>query len=300
MQYSGRSVFDRFVMASSPSALSFFDGPIGGEVFCRLLRASHCKSCAAIHLQCPTFVGAVCDPAFRNFLLDLYATSNVRGVVGGVDAFSRRLELYTFGDVSSEAIPLPVKCDIHCQLRFVMSGIAEAFFVEVSSFGGKIRRRRNGSDVDWVGRVVPLLSLDGLRFGAVFRHPYFYSFLSSIGNEPHGPDGTIDSYVGPSFLHFMASFRSSNEDDQVVALRCFDMADRASVEAGVLPVSQIRHSSGGAPSFYFRRAFDSSWVCDGDTYAASSPVFRFLLDCFRSGPEFRSGDADDIGAPDRG
>lgn len=285
-------------MPSCSSPLSFFGGSVGGEVFSRLLRASHCKSCAAFHLQCPTFVGVVCDPAFHEFLMELYASSDLREVVGGVDAFSRRLESYTFAEVPSNSIPLPVQCDILCQLRFVMDGIAEAFFVEVASLGQKFRRRRNGGDIDWVGKVVPLLSFDGLRFGAVFRHPYFSSFISSIGNEPHGSDGTIDSFVGPTFLHFMASFRASNEEDQVEALRCFDLADRSSVDPGVLPLSQIRHASSGSPSYSFRKAFDSSWVCDSESYSVSSPAFRFLLECFRSGPEYRVGDSDDIGAPD--
>ena len=287
-------------MPSCSSPLSFFGGSIGGEVFCRLLRASHCESCAAFHLRCPTFVGVVCDPLFREFLMEVYASSSVRDVVGGVDAFSRSVESYTFAEVPSNSIPLSVKCDVLCQLRFVMDGIAEAFFVEVSSFGRKYRRRRNGGDIDWVGKVVPLLSFDGLRFGAVFRHPYFCSFISSIGNEPHGSDGAIDSYLGPTFLHFMASFRASNEVDQVEALRCFDLADRRSLDPGVLPLSQIRDPSSGAPSYSFRRAFDSSWVCDSASYSASSPVFRFLLDCFRSGPEYRIGDLDDIGAPGGG
>ena len=77
-----------------------------------------------------------------------------------------------------------------------------------------------------------------------------------------------------------------------------DLADRSSVDPGVLPLSQIRHASSGSPSYSFRKAFDSSWVCDSESYSVSSPAFRFLLECFRSGPEYRVGDSDDIGAPD--
>lgn len=283
-----------------PPALKFFEGSIGGEFFSRLLRASHCRACASLHLQNPTFLDVLCHPSFRTFLLEVFAVCGLRGVIGDVDPFSRRLESFQFDDVAVRTLSLEVRCDILCQLRFVLNGIASAFFQERQSHGRRFRVRLDGVDIKWHEKVIPLFTIDGLRFADVFRHPLFVAFVSSIGGEAHGIDGAVSCYVGPTFFHFMSSFISwGNETEHVEALRIFDELDKSCLPDSVtIPFSQIRHHSAGSAAYTFRKCNDTSWSISSDDYGLSHPVFQFLLDCYRKGPLFRENLDDDIGAPE--
>lgn len=281
------------------SPFDYFRGSVGGEFFCRLYRATDCPSCASHHLQTPTFRDIINDPSFREFLERLFDTCQLSDVVGSLHPFSRNLERVDLFKDTSSSLPLAVRCEITCQFRLVIDRIASAFFVVRSYAGRTSRIPLRGSEINWETEVVPIFSLPGLRFADVFRHPYFCSLVSSIGSDAHGTEGSVQCFVGPTFLHYMVFCRSTNEEGHLAAIRAFDEADKSSLPSGSVPFSQIRDAACGSAAYYFRKTHDPSWNVDGETYGQKSPVFKYLLDSYRDGPSFRPDVEDDIGAPDR-
>lgn len=287
----------KWTMNSPP--FDFLRGSVGGEFFCRLYRATDCPSCASHHLQTPMFRDIINDPSFRVFLEHLFAACKLSDVVGALCPFSRNLERVDLFKHSSTLVPLADRCEITCQLRLVIDRIASAFFVVRSYSGRTSRIPLRGSEIKWETEVVPIFSLPGLRFADVFRHPYFCSFVSTIGSDAHGTEGSVQCFVGPTFLHYMVFCRSKNEDSHLAAIRAFDKADKSSLPTSdTVPFSQIRDSACGSAAYYFRKKHGTSWNVDGETYGKESPVFKYLLDSYRSGPMFRPDVVDDIGAPD--
>ena len=290
--------FGRNWTMNSPP-FDFLRGSVGGEFFCRLYRATDCPSCASHHLQTPTFRDIISDPSFRAFLDHLFAAYQLSDVVGALCPFSRNLERVDLFKHTSLSVPLAVRCEITCQFRLVIDRIASAFFAVRSYSGRTSRIPLRGSEIKWETEVVPIFSLPGLRFADVFRHPYFCSFVSTIGSDAHGTEGSVQCFVGPTFLHYMVFCRSNNEESHLVAIKAFDDADKSSLPTSdTVPFTQIRDPASGSAAYHFRKKFDTSWNVDGESYGKESPVFKFLLDSYRSGPMFRSDVEDDIGAPD--
>ena len=287
-------------MNSSPFdfLLDFLRGSVGGEFFCRLYRATDCPACTSHQLQTPTFRDIINDPSFRVFLERLFVACQLSDVVGPLHPFSRNLERVDLFNHTPLPLPLAVRCDITCQLRLVIDRIASAFFVVRPYAGRTARIPLRGSEIKWETEVVPIFSLPGVRFADVFRHPYFCGFVSSIGMDAHGTEGSVECFVGPTFLHYIAFCRSNNEESHLAAIRAFDEADKSSLPSDTVPFSQIRDSACGSAAYFFRKKYDTSWNVDGETYGKKSPVFKYLLDSYRSGPMFRPDVVDDIGAPD--
>ena len=277
----------------------FFRGPVGGELFCRLYRASHCRSCASHHLQTATFLDIVNEPSFRTFLDELFVACKLSDTIGSLDPFSRNLERVQLVTDSTPPLPLVERCDISCQFRVVIDKIATAFFAVRLYLGHRSRVPLSGSVIDWRGSVAPIFAMSGLRFADVFRHPHFCSLVGSIGSEPHGYDGAVDSFVGPTFLHFMACCLSDDQESQLVAIRAFDEADKKSLPSSdSVPFSQSRDPSCGSAAYYYWKRVGYSSSVSSEAFAEYSPVFRYLLSSYRSGPMFRHGVEDDVGAPD--
>lgn len=280
------------------SLFEFFRRPVGGELFCRLYRASHCRSCAAHHLQTPTFLDIVNDPSFRSFLEELFDACKLSDIIGSLDPYSRNLERIQLVSDSTPPLSLAVRCNISCQFRMVIDKIATAFFTVRFFVGHRRRVALSGSDIDWRGLVAPIFSMSGLRFADVFRHPHFCSLVASIGSEPHGYDGAVDCYVGPTFLHYMAWCCTDDEESHLVAIRAFDEADKQSLPSpATVPFSQSRDPSCGSAAYYYWKRVGVSSNTSSEAFAESSPVFRYLLTSYRSGPMFRHDVEDDVGAP---
>ena len=218
-------------MNSSPFdfLLDFLRGSVGGEFFCRLYRATDCPACASHQLQTPTFRDIINDPSFRVFLERLFVACQLSDVVGPLHPFSRNLERVDLFNHTPLPLPLAVRCDITCQLRLVIDRIASAFFVVRPYAGRTARIPLRGSEIKWETEVVPIFSLPGVRFADVFRHPYFCGFVSSIGMDAHGTEGSVECFVGPTFLHYIAFCRSNNEESHLAAIRAFDEADKSSL-----------------------------------------------------------------------
>ena len=180
---------------SIPPHLSFLDSDVGREFFCRLWRGSHCGSCFSEQLLCSSMKGIFSDPAFRQFLKEIYDLWEMESHVGRLDTISRRLESPVFFDSLDASLSLGHRCSILCQFRLALSNIVDAFYVLDSSRGRRFRRRRAGSDIDWKNVVLPLFTGDCVYFREIYRHPYFCSLISSIADEPHGSIGCVTGYT---------------------------------------------------------------------------------------------------------
>lgn len=273
---------------------SFARSPIGKEFFRRVWLASDCQSCAKCHLSSACLIDVVTSEAFRRAVIQFCLSHGVFICDDGVDSISRVLEL---PDTFRSIVPfggVEERCVAMNSMRSVIYSIDHLFFVRRGS--SLFRVRKSGNDVRWRESVIPLLSSCD-QFRVVFRCRQFADFIRSLSFNAHGPGAAAAGRVEISMFHFMSSFRSEEQEDQVAALDLFHRMDVASMELFELPMSQWRDPFHGSAAHVHRCLFDSSPEMDSDSFALVSPVFRFLRDCFRSGPLYDSSIHDDYGRP---
>ena len=276
-----------------PTMDSFAASPIGKEFFRRLWLSSHCRQCASTHLSSPSFVDIVLSNEFHSFIVDLCLSRSIFVSSAVVDPVSRSLESpRSFGCLSSSS-SLVDRCLIIDIFRRTVYRIDGIFFFRRphSSF----RLRRSGSDIDWSGSVLPFVMSCVPTFRTVFRHPEFARFVQSLASEPHGPGAASAGPIHASFCHFIASFLAVNQLEQVDVLRVIHAADRESICSDEIPMLYVRDANVGSAAYVFRSNFDSNPHLPSDVFASSSPVFRYLRSCFRSGPHFDPSGPDDYG-----
>jgi hypothetical protein len=231
-------------MASSIDISLFPDRYVCGEFVSRLLRASHCRSCVSLHLLAPTFIDAMSDPSIREFLLLLHKVLKLETVIGSPDVLSWGVESYRFDDSLDAHLSAGDRRAVLCQLRYVMSHVADIFYEVEFANGKRQRRRRVGNEIAWKEKVIPLLESVDLRFYDVFRHRCIHYFLSSIGDDNHGRSrsGCVFGGAEPTFLHFMASFKADDEVDsgQLDVFKLYDLLDAESLDAKQPSIGQKR------------------------------------------------------------
>ena len=273
---------------------SFARSPIGREFFRRMWLASDCHFCARGYLSSACVVDVVTSDAFRLAITEFCRSQDVFISRDGVDSISRTLEQPdTFHTIVS-VDGVEERCVVMNSMRSAIYAIDSSFFVRRGS--SLYRVRKSGNDVGWRDSVMPLFSSCD-HFHVVFRHPRFADFIRSLSFNAHGPGAAAAGRIASSMLYFMVSFRSEEEEDQVAALDLFHRMDVASMALFELPMCQWRDSRHGSAAHVHRCLFDSSPDLDSDSFALVSPVFRFLRDCYRSGPLYDTSVHDDYGRP---
>lgn len=273
---------------------AFARTPVGKEFFRRLWLASDCRFCAEFQLSSSCFVDVVSSDAFRQVVIDFCRSHGVFFATVGVDSISRTLEHpNTFSTIVRDG-SLEERCVVMNSMRSMIYSIDNLFFLRRGS--SLFRVRKSGNDVAWRESVIPLLS-SCVCFRDIFRHPNFAEFIRSLSFNAHGPGAAAAGRVEVSMLYFMSSFSCEDEVDQLAALDLFHRKDVASMALFELPMSQWRDPCHGSAAYIYRCCFDASPDSDSDSFALLSPVFRFLRDCFRSGPLYDRSIPDDIGRP---
>jgi len=273
---------------------SFARTPVGREFFRRLWLASDCRLCAEFQLTSSCFVDVVISDAFRHVVIDFCRSRGIFFSTVGVDSISRSLEhpnsFHTIGRDGG----LEERCVAMHSMRSIIYSIDSLFFLRRGS--SLFRVRKSGDDVAWRESVIPLLSSCDC-FRDIFRHSRFAEFIRSLAFNAHGPGAAAAGRVEVSMLYFMSSFSCEDEVDQLAALDLFHRKDVSSMALLELPMSQWRDPCHGSAAYVYRLCFDSSPDSDSDSFALVSPVFRFLRDCFRSGPLYDRSILDDYGRP---
>ena len=271
----------------------FIVSPLGKEFFRRLWLASHCRQCATSHLASTPLVEIILSLEFQSFIVNLCRSRCIFFSSRDVDPISRSLEDPRSFPPSSSEFSLVDRCVIIDVIRRAVYQIDSIFFFRRphSSF----RLRRSGSDIDWLGAVLPLVLSLVPTFRSVFRHSDFSNFVRSLASEPHGPGAASAGPIHASFCHFLASFRACYEPHQVDVIRVVHAADIASACTDEIPMCHIRDPNLGSAAHVFRSNFDPHPHLSSDIFAAVSPVFSYLRICFRAGPHFNRSAPDDYG-----